>query len=348
MILILIAIIPFNFASAETLYVVERERGKLAVIENEVLKREIEGLGDLSHGIVKFHDRFAYVISRNGYISKVNTTGDLVEKSFNAGESTIGLDFNDKYLCLANYDPHNVLLLDHNLEVVKVIETGSRNVGIKGKGNVCVFSLMDKDEIWITDGIYLNKFKKIGSMPFDALLEGYNYIVGFFKEGAVGVLDLKGLEYRKVKLGDGHEVIFKIPHFGTWGVTEGLAFIPAVGQRRVYVLDLHSFKIKNSIELIGLPVFVVLSSGSRYAVVNYSGDKEDFISIIDVKDEKIIRNLPVARRVMHMRFSEDGKRLYLSSFFENKLKVLNVGDWSIAKEIDVPTPSGIFIVPKGK
>ncbi|MBW7941752.1 MAG: NirF protein, partial [Candidatus Kuenenia stuttgartiensis] len=49
-------------AFAEKIYVVERERERLAVIENGVLSGEIGNLGNLNHATVKFNKNFMYVI----------------------------------------------------------------------------------------------------------------------------------------------------------------------------------------------------------------------------------------------------------------------------------------------
>ncbi|WP_211436144.1 hypothetical protein [Candidatus Kuenenia stuttgartiensis] len=48
---------------------------------------------------------------------------------------------------------------------------------------------------------------------------------------------------------------------------------------------------------------------------------------------------------MHIRFSEDSRRLYLSSYFDNTVRVLDTNEWKVLDEITVPTPSGIFILP---
>lgn len=67
MLLIALLLLPI-FAFCEKLYVVERERGSLAVIEEGRLRGEIGGLGNLNHATVKFYNGFAYVISRDGFL----------------------------------------------------------------------------------------------------------------------------------------------------------------------------------------------------------------------------------------------------------------------------------------
>lgn len=336
---------------AEKLYVVERERGALAVIEDGKLNGEIRDMGNMNHAIVKFSGDVAYVIGRDGFISKIDVTSDRVVKRVKVGDSGIGFTVSRGFVAVANYDPENVVILDRDLKVIKRLFTDSRNVGIKHKDSLLIFSLMDRDEIWIVDGDkgfeVVKRLKHVGKMPFDAFLKDSTYLVGMFNEGSVGILDLRDMKYvkRDLKKKD-NETVFKIPHFGTWGVIGDTAFIPAVGERKVHVISLRDFKYQEYISLIGLPVFVTTSPEGRYIAVNYSGDKDNFITIIDAQNLRVIKDIKAGKRVMHLRFSRDGEKLYVSLYFESKLKTFEVGTWKVLSEVDVPTPSGIFIVPE--
>ncbi len=235
------------------------------------------------------------------------------------------------------------------MNIIKKIETDSRNVGIKNSGNLLVFSLMDRDEIWVLDENkdfeVVNRINKAGNMPFDAFLKDNTYVVGMFNEGSVGILDLKNMKYVKRDLRKkDNETVFKIPHFGTWGVIGDKAFIPAVGERKVHMVDFKSFNYLDYVKLLGLPVFVTTSPDGKYIAVNYSGDKDNYITIIDARSLQVLKDIRGGKRIMHLRFSGDGKRLYVSSYFENKMKTFEVGSWKVLNEINVPTPSGIFIV----
>ncbi|WP_457642283.1 cytochrome D1 domain-containing protein [Persephonella sp.] len=335
---------------AEKLYVVERERGSLAVIEDSKFVREIKDLGNLNHAIVKTDGNFSYIISRNGYFSKVDNKTDRLIKKIKPGNSGIGFTFIGDYIAIAHYDPKKVTILTKNLDTFVVVETDSRNVGIKPFYPYLVFSLMDKDQIWVLNaenGFELETIiDNVGKLPFDALINKDRYIVGFFKEKGVGILNLKDFSYKKVTFSSdkNQEVVFKIPHFGMWGLMEDKAVIPSVGERKAYVVNTQNMKVEKVIDLIGLPVFISISPNKKYAVVNYSGDKEDFITVIDLKTFKPIKDMKVGKRIMHFRFSKDGKKLYISSYFDNKLKILDTDKWEVIKEITVPTPSGIFVV----
>jgi len=327
-------------------FVVERETGRLAVIEEDRLVKEIKDLGNLNHATLKFYKGKGYLISRDGWLSLIEPEKAELLKKVKVGESTIGINFCSDKVAVANYAPKTVELLSEELEKVATLETGSRNVGIKGKGRLLLFALMDADEVWVwdCDDMLLIKAIKVGRMPFDALLVGDRYVVGFFKESGVGIVNLKDLSYRKVSFKQGEkEVVLKIPHFGFWGIKGNKAYIPAVGERKLHVVDIENFTYEGYIELPGLPVFAAVSPDGKYLAVNYSGDREDYLTLIDLSEERELITKKLGKRILHFRFTPEGRHLYLSSYYENRVKKVSVPDLVVEKEIEVPTPSGVFI-----
>ncbi len=342
-------LIFFSLSFAEKLYVVERERGSLAVIENDKLVKEIKDLGNLNHAIVKTDGDYSYCIARNGYFSKIDNKTDKVLKKIKPGNSGIGFTFIGKYIAIAHYDPKKVTILTKDLDIHKTIETGSRNVGIKPYYPYLVFALMDKDQVWVLNAdkdFSVEKKINVGKMPFDALIDKNRYIVGFFKEKGVGIVNLKDFSYKKVSFQtpEKEEVVFKIPHFGMWGIVDDKAIIPAVGEKTAYVVDTKNMVVVKKIPLAGLPVFISVSPDKKMAVVNYSGEKDNLLSVIDLEKLQVVKTFPAGKRVMHIRFSKDGKKLYVSSYFDNSLKIFDTKSWKLIKEITIPNPSGIFIV----
>lgn len=335
-------------ALKEKVYVVQRERESVAVFKGDNHITTIEGLGNLNHAIIKFKNGYAYVLARNGYLSKVDVTNDLLINKVKVGKSGIGITFTKDQVVIVNYDPNSVVVLDLDLNIQKSIETNSRNVGVKVWKNYLVFSLMDKNEIWVLDiekdFSLVKKFENVGNLPFDALLNEHVYIVGFFNEASVGMLDLSKLSYNKVIIKDSNEqLVYKVPHFGYWGVVGDKVFVPMVTDSKLLVLDIKTMKSVGSVDLIGMPVFATLSPDKKILAVNYSGADEDYISIIDTMTQKKITDLKVAKRVMHLRFSKDGKQLMVTSYFENLMHIFNVDKWTKLASSPVVTPSGIFI-----
>jgi len=112
----LILILLLTCAYAQKIYVVERERGSVAVIAGDRVVGEIRNLGNLNHATLKFMNDYAYVVSRDGFISRIDTERDQLIKSVKVGESTIGFTFCGDKVVVANYEPYTVVFLSAELE----------------------------------------------------------------------------------------------------------------------------------------------------------------------------------------------------------------------------------------
>ncbi len=332
--LLTVLLIASSPVFALTGYVVERERSNLAIFQDQGVTGELTELGKLHHATVKFRGKFGYIISRDGFLSQFDTTTNTVVKKVKVGASSIGFSFvGSEYIAVGNYDPDTVVILNSDLKPVKTIATGSRNVGLKSNGNLIPFCLMDKNEVWILDAEndfqILKKFPT-AEMPFDALLAGDHYIVGHFKSKSLGILDLKTLSYRSVALkGSTDKTILKVPHFGMWGLWKHIAFIPAVGESRLYTLSLETLEVTGYIEIPGLPVFASVSPEEKFIAVNFSGEKENLVTIIEPLEMKILKNIDAGQRVMHIRFSPDSENLFVSSYFDNRLNLFKTDRKSV-------------------
>ncbi len=336
LIILLLSFVAFS----QKVYVIERENGAVSVIEGNKVIRRLENLGNLNHAVIKFKGDYGYLITRDGYVVLIDTQRDEVIRKVKAGESTIGITFCGENVAVANYSPETVKIFDRHLNELRTIKTGSRNVGIRAWRNFLVFSLMDKDEIWVTDceGNLIKRIKT-SQAPFDATIYKNLYIAGFFGSSKVGILNLRDFSYREVEIKRGKEPVLKVPHFSMWSVHEDKAYIPGVGVRKVFEISLKDFKVLREFNVSGLPVFVIIAPDKRHLVINFSGDREDYISVIDTETgkERIKR---AGRRIMHLRFVKE--RLYLSSYYEDSVKVLEFPSLKVLYEIPVPEPSGIF------
>ena len=332
----------------QKVYVVERERESIVSFDHNGEEERISNLGNLNHATIKFKNGFGYVLARDGFISKFDIDTNKLIHKVKIGKSGIGLTFIQDYIAIVNYDPNSVVILDQNLNVLKVVETKSRNVGVKVFNQFLVFSLMDTNQIWVLDSskdfATVKVIESAGNMPFDALIKDNLYIVGFFHGGDVGLLNLNNFNYHRLRISDAQEkTVLKVPHFGYWGIIGNQAIIPMVSANKLLVVDLLTLQTKQEITLPGNPVFAIVSPNKEWMAVNFSGDYEDNISIIDLKTLKPVKDLSIGRRVMHLRFSLDGKSLYASTYFDHKLHTLSTKDWSVLKQETVANPSGIFI-----
>ncbi|MCK4704069.1 MAG: protein nirF, partial [Gammaproteobacteria bacterium] len=184
--------------------VIERASGSIQIIEttnNSSLGR-VEGLGDLSHASAVYSrdERYAYIFGRDGGLTKVDIlTQKIVKRTLQAGNSIGGAISQDGSLvAISNYTPGGVKIF--NAKTLELVANIPATYGDKGQiskviglvdapGQKFVFSLWDADEIWIADMSkpdkpQIQKFKKIGRNPYDALIspDGRYYIAGLFGE----------------------------------------------------------------------------------------------------------------------------------------------------------------------
>ncbi|WP_201353663.1 cytochrome D1 domain-containing protein [Hydrogenimonas urashimensis] len=344
--------------AGEKIFVVERENSALAVIKHNLVWDEIKNMHNFNHAVVKFRDNDGYVITRDGYVIKFDPINDKKVKEYKTSESAIGFIVGDNYVAVANYDNKTVEILDRDLNPLQTIKTGSRNVGIKEYGDKLIFACMDSDEIWVMHDenagkkkphfVLEKKVTNIGKVPFDAMIDKNLYVVGLFNSPDIGVLNLDTMEYRKVPLKLGKkERILKVPHFGFWSISGDYFFIPAVGNRKVFVFD-HKFNPITSIDVKGNPVFTALSPDKKWLAVSFSGKDFPYVQIIDAKTFEIARTLKFPGWILHLRWSNDTPHLYFSVNTKDEVLAYNVSDpdpkkWWKHYMWPVPKPSGIFL-----
>ena len=353
--------------------VVERASGQLLVVEHSSDTRlfEINGLGDLSHASVVFSrdERFAYVFGRDGGLTKVDIlAGKITKRIMQSGNSIGGAISQDgKLVAVSNYEPGGVRVFDSGtLELVADIPAEyapgklSKTVGlVDAPGNRFVFSLYDADQIWIVDMTNTSKpvitrLKEIGKAPYDALItpDGRYYIAGLFGEDSMVLLDLWHPDQgtRKILKGylkhDEKLPVYKMPHLEGWAMAGDLAFVPAVGQHKVLVMNTTTWQQEDEIVVHGQPVFVMARPDGRQVWVNFALPNNDRVQVIDVETRQIIKSLNPGKGVLHMEFSPRGEKVWLSVRDENRIEVYDTQRLVKLKELPAAKPSGIFFTDR--
>ena len=353
--------------------VVERASGQLLVIEHSSDRRlaEIDGLGDLSHASVVFSrdERFAFVFGRDGGLTKVDIlSAKIIKRIMQSGNSIGGAISQDgKLIAVSNYEPGGVRVFDSDtLALVADIPAEyapgkrSKTVGlVDAPGNRFVFSLYDANQIWIADMTnpgepVITRFKDIGKLPYDALItpDGRYYIAGLFGEDSMALVDLwhpdQGV--RKILKGylnhDEKLPVYKMPHLEGWAMAGDLAFVPAVGQHKVLVINTRTWLQENEIAVHGQPVFVMARPDSRQVWVNFAHPHNDRVQVIDTRTRKIIKLLKPGKGVLHMEFTPRGEKVWLSVRDENRVEVYDTRRLVKVKELPAAKPSGIFFTSR--
>lgn len=350
--------------------VIERAKGSVLIVEHShhTILKEINGLGDLSHASVVYSrdQRYAYVFGRDGGLTKIDILqGQLVKRIIQAGNSIGGAISQDgRFIAVSNYTPGGVKVFDADkLELVADIPATygngqlSKVLGlVDAPRQQLVFSLFEAGEIWIADlhqprQPTLQKFKNIGKQPYDALItpEGRYYIAGLFGEDGLALLDLwhpdAGVKRILSTYGKGNDdklPVYKMPHLEGWTIAGDYAFVPAVGQHAVLVIDHHNWQAVTSLPVHGQPVFVRVQPDERQVWVNFALPENDTVQVIDVASLKIIKTLTPGKAVLHLEFTPRGEEIWVSVRDDNKLVVYDTATFAEIATLPADKPSGIF------
>lgn len=370
-----------TYGTASLMVVVERESGSVLVIDsiNHELLGRVEGLGNLTHATMVFSRdaRYAYVIGRDGTLSKVDLINLKIDAQAKAGEDSIGIAISrdNRYLMVCNYRPGGVAILaSDTLKIVKEIpaeiqgpegKAFSRTVGpLDTPDNLMIFALMDGNAVWVVDmkseGFpVIKKFEAVGDSPYDQLItpDGRYYLVGLQNSDWMGMLDtwrldkVKKIDVRERRKGlkkSGREKvpIYHIPHLESWGIANGLAFVPAFGEKRVIVYRMDNWSVKKSIPIAGTGLFVVARPGGREVWVDNvgepGGEEERLLQVIDSETLTVKKTIDAGKGALDPQFTPKGEAVYVSIREEDKVAVYDTDTYKLIKEIPARRPSGIF------
>jgi len=360
-----------------SVFVVEREGGKIAVVDyvDRKLETEFSITGNLRHASMVFDPamRYAYLISRDGILSKIDVYRRREVDSLKVSENSIAIAIsqNGGVIAAANYKPGGITFID--TESFKIIQKISAEVNLNGEeivsrvtglvdapGNLFVCSLMDADEIWVIgpspEGsgekkfIVQRKIKTSEKNPFDALItsDGRYYMAGHFKQQTSSLVDLwslsdqaRSITFRRDAKKD--RIPVKMPHMEGWAVADGKILIPVTSDMRLYAISTVDFSSSGHTELIGEPVYAVVRPDRREVWVTFSGDKNDGkIQIVDPVAMKSLKVLDVGKRIYHLVFTPRGDRAIVSSNESNEVVILDAVSHEITGRVPVASPSGIF------
>jgi len=343
--------------------IIERATGSVLVVETTTQTQlsRIEGLGDLSHASVVYSrdQRYAYIFGRDGGLTKIDVLlGKIVHRVIQAGNSIGGAISQDgRLIAVSNYTPGGVKVFSaDNLELLADISTHSKVVGLVDAPNSqFVFSLFEAGEIWVANvrdpkNPEIKKFKDIGKQPYDALISpnGRYYIAGLFGENGLALLDLwaleKGVQRILSDYGKGEEKlpVYKMPHLEGWAMTDEYAFVPAVGQHEVLVIDRQTWQLVKRIPVHGQPVFVMARPDGRQIWVNFALPNNDTLQVIDSIDLSVIKTLKSGKGTLHLEFTPRGEAVWVSIRDEDRIRVYDTESFEEIKTLPAQKPSGIF------
>jgi protein NirF len=314
--------------------------------------------------------RYGYLATRGGKVSRIDlekleSVGEIFT-SENSIDNAISQD--GRVIATAEYVPGGVTLLDAaSLKVLKRHEATTQQAGetqpsrvtgiVDAPGNRFVCVLIEGAEIWIIDASrpdfpIEHRIPTPQASPYDAMItpDGRYYVVGHLESDRVSVLDLTRPEagIRDVSLRDpkaefakGQPV--KLPHMASWAVAGSHVFVPLVGQKRLAVLDRHTWKFVQSLPLRGHPVYAVRSPTEREVWVSFSGEADDaWVQVVDTDSLTVADSIEVGGRIYHMDFTPRGSHVLVSANRDDKLFLVNATTRRIEDVQTLKSPSGIF------
>ncbi len=350
--------------------IIEREPAAVQIINttNKNTLSRITGLGDLSHASVVYSRdaRYAFIFGRDGGLTKIDLLQDKITKRIIQAGNSIGgaISQDGKLVAVSNYSPGGVKIFSTTtLELIADIPASyadetklSKVVGlVDAPEQKFIFSLYDAGEIWIADlkdptKPKIQKFKKIGNQPYDALLtpDGRYYIAGLFGDRGLALLDLwfpeQGVKRILPDYGKQDEKlpVYKMPHLEGWAIAGNLMFIPAIGQHEVLVVNQTTWQLIKRIPVIGQPVFVMARPDGRQVWVNFAFPDNAQLQVIDAKDLRHVKSLNPGKAILHMEFTPRGENVWVSARDDNQVVVYDTSNFKEIARLSANKPSGIF------
>lgn len=355
-----------SWKARELMLVVEKNTENVLAIDgatHEPIGR-VHDVGFQPHTSVYSSDaKYMYIISRDGWLTKIDLTTLEPVSSVRVGENSRGtaITDNDRYIAIGNYEPGNLVILDAvTMKILKTIpltyekdgkQMESRAGAVVEDGNRIIVALKDGTSVWAVDtdqpGFPVtHKFSDIGGGKpalHDAFLtpNASYYIVASQGSKTAWVLDLTTMKpIAEVETGE-------TPHTGPGAAWGKNIYVPALGEGLITVIDTTTWKPVKYIKTGGPGLFVrSYSKDPTYPYIwadTAFGDHKDEIYVIDARINEIVKTIiPVkGESSWHPEFTHDGKFVYVVSQSANEVEVYDAYTFDIVKRIKSDTPSAI-------
>lgn len=353
----------------DIMIVIEKSAGGIALVDgstNTVVAR-IKDLGKHPHTMVFSPDaKYGYLISRDGWLSKIDLNKAEVSASVKVGESSRGtaLTESGKYIAIGNYEPNTLVILDaKTFEVVKEIPlmdtrvkdgAMSRAGALLDFGEMFAVALKDINSVWVIDTAQnampvINYFWDVGDdggIMHDgyATPDGRHLVFSIEESNVVWILDaLEMKEVGEIKTG------IK-PHTGPGATWKNLTFIPAIEEGKTTVIDTDTWELVDYIKTDYPSQFPrSYTRDDRYPYVwidTWEINESDELYIIDARDLSIVKTIvPIkGSMVIHPEFTYDGKYVYVSMMQKDMIYIYDANTFEFVGKLDMTNPTGIFNV----
>lgn len=287
------------------------------------------------HGGPKFtaDGRYVFFASRDGWISKFDVWNLKVVAEIRAGINTrnVAVSGDGRYVAVANYLPNSLVLLDGDLNLLRLHEVkdkaGTKSSRVSavydaGPRQSFIAALKDVPEVW-----EISYDPKAEDIP-TGVIHDFQYKEGAFIPGF--------LNPRRTFLSENLD-----DFFFTQDYSEVMGASREAGKGQVVNLD-----ARRKIADLSLPGMPHLGSGitwkrSGKTLMATPNLKEGVISVIDMADWQLIRQIPIPGPGFFMRGHENSRYVWTDSMMSKAKDTLTVIDReSLEKVAEVRTDPG--------
>ena len=339
------------------------------------------------HGGPKYSSsgRFVYFASRDGWISKYDIYNLKLVAEIRAGINTrnLAVSADDRYVMVANYLPHTLLLLDaRDLTPIRLYDVTDHSgkssrvsaVYTAPPRDSFIAALKDIPEVWeisyadeppIAFAGWMHDYNpesgeepQIEAFPVrrikvDDYLDDFFFdqeyvsIIGASRAGKGQVVDM---DIGRVIVPDLD--LPGMPHLGS-GITwqyQGRPVLatPNLREGRVSVIDMDNWETVAQIDTLGPGFFMRSHENTPYAWVDvFFGPNKDAVHVIDKRSLEIVKTLRPApgKTAAHVEFTRDGRFALLSIWDpDGAVVVYDAATLEEVKRIPMNKPSGKYNV----
>ena len=367
--------------------VVEQGDHHVSVLDGDTMERIHRFASRYAlHGGPKFtaDGRFVFFASRDGWITKYDLWNLTPVVEVRAGVNTRNLAVSDdgKVVAVANYLPHTLVLLDGELNLIKVIEvtdasgkTSSRVSAVYDAAprKSFVAALKDVPEVWeisydpkaepiaagyihdyqYQEGSFIPGYLNPRRTQLDDVLDDFFFTQDYAevmgtarktRQGQVVNLDVR----RKVA----DLAIGGMPHLGS-GITwqwhgRTVMASPNLKESKISIIDMRDWQVLKEVKTLGPGFFMRSHEHSRYAWIDsmMSPTGRDTLQILDKERFEIVGTVSEPGKTLaHVEFDRNGRYVIASLMEEDGAIIFYDADtWQEIRRLPASKPIGKYNV----
>jgi mono/diheme cytochrome c family protein/DNA-binding beta-propeller fold protein YncE len=336
------------------------------------------------HGGAKFSPdgRFTYLASRDGWVSKYDlyTLKPVAEVRAGINTRNIAVSSDGRYVMVANYLPHTLVVLDANdltpEKIIPVRDEDGQSSRVSAVYDApprhsFIAALKDLKEVWEIqygdDPVYYGRVHDYRDEGPPKISERFpvrrihldDYLDDFFFDQSYEDLIGTARNARNgqvINLLVGRKIanigLTGMPHLGS-GITwdyhgRPVMATPNLKEGAVTVIDMSTWKTIRRIDTLGPGFFMRSHENTPYAWVDvFFGPNRDALEVIDKRTLEVVKTLrpEPGKTAAHVEFTRDGRYALVSIWdMDGAIVVYDARTLEEVKRIPMVKPSGKYNV----